>query len=146
MCEVPEVAVSITVMAIAGCTATPTPIDSAASPGPASAVSWDGIYRGTVHMPGSVHGVQQQWCETNPQIVFLVTNNAFSYAMPHPNTPNNPTPVYSAMIAPDGSFRVGLTSGTMTGRVTGTHISSKIDGSACVYSFSLDRSYRGARI
>ena len=88
--------------------------------------------------------VQHQWCETDPQIVFLVTDSALSYAMPHPNAPNNPTPVYSAMIAPDGSFRVGLTTGTTTSRVTGKHISSKIDGSVCVHSFSLDRSSRGA--
>ena len=126
----PMVAVSVTMMAIAGCTATSTPIDSAASPGPASAVSWEGNYRGTV--------------ETDPQIAFWVTNNAFSQVLPHPNAPNNPTPVYSVMIAPDGSFRVCLTTGTTGGRVTGTHVSSKIDGSVCVYSVALDRSYRGA--
>jgi hypothetical protein len=123
-------AVFVTMMAIAGCTAPPTPIDSAASPGPASAVSWDGNYRGTV--------------ETDPQIVVRVTNNAFSQVLRHPNAPNNPTPVYSVMIAPDGSFRVGLTTVTTGGCLTGTHVSSKIDGSVCVYSVALDRSDRGA--
>jgi hypothetical protein len=131
---------TIAMMTIAGCTATPRPpASSAASPGPVSAVSWDGTYRGAVQITGLGSGVQQQWCETDPQIVFQVTNNAFSYAMPHPNAPNNPTPVYSATIASDGSFRSSLPSGTMTGRVTGTHIAGKIDGSVCVYSFALDR-------
>jgi hypothetical protein len=133
--------VSVAMLAVAGCTATPaTQLNSTASPGPAIATSWDGTYRGAVQIIGLGSGVQQQWCETDPQIVFQVTNSAFSYAMPHPNAPNNPTPVYSATIAPDGSFRSSLPTGTMTGRVNGTHISGKIDGSVCVYSFALDRS------
>jgi hypothetical protein len=144
MSIVPDGAVSVTMTAIPGCTATPTPMESAASPGPASTVSWDGNYRGTVHIAGLGSRVRQQGGETNPQIVFRVTNNALFYAVPHQNAPNNPMPVYSAMIVPDGSFRVGLTSGTTTGRVTGKHISSKIDGSSGVYSLALDRSYRGA--
>lgn len=119
-------------------------MESAAAPGPASTVSWDGNYRGTVHIAGLGSRVRQQGGETNPQTVFRVTNNALSYAVPHPNAPNNPMPVYSAMIAPDGSFRVGLTTVTTGGCLTGTHVSSKIDGSVCVYSVALDRSDRGA--
>lgn len=68
-----------------------------------------------------------------------VTGNKFGYAMPHPNTPGNPTMVYSAAIAPDGSFRSDIGSGVMTGRITGTHMTGLIDGSACVYSFTMDR-------
>jgi hypothetical protein len=131
----------VAVMALAGCTATPgAQTGSAAAPGPASTVSWDGTYRGTLHITGLGSGVQRQWCESDPQIVFVVTNNSFSYAMPHPNAPNNPTPVYSAAIASDGAFRSSIASGTMTGRVTGAHISGTINGSVCVYSFTLDRS------
>jgi hypothetical protein len=126
--------------AVIGCTPTPaTQVNSAASSGSAAANSWDGTYRGSVQITGLGSGVQQQWCETEPQIAFQVTHNAFSYAMPHPNAPNNPTPVYSATIASDGTFRSGLATGTMTGRITGTHIAGKIDGSVCVYSFALDR-------
>jgi hypothetical protein len=131
---------SLVTVAIIGCTPTPsTQVNSAASSGSAAANSWDGTYRGSVQITGLGSGVQQQWCETDPQIVFEVTHNAFSYAMPHPNAPNNPTPVYSATIAADGSFRSSLSSGTMTGRVTGTRIAGQIDGSVCVYSFALDR-------
>jgi hypothetical protein len=68
-----------------------------------------------------------------------VAANQFNYAMPHPNTPGTPDMVYSAAIAPDGSFRSDIGTGVMTGRVTGTHMTGLIDGSACVYSFTMDR-------
>jgi hypothetical protein len=131
----------MTAMAVAGCAATPgPPAASAASPRPAPAASWDGTYRGTVQITGMGSGVQRQWCETPPQIVFQVSNNAFSYAMPHPNAPDNPTPVYAATIAPDGAFRSSIGSGTMNGRVIGNRMSGTISGSVCVYAFTLDRS------
>jgi hypothetical protein len=121
---------------IVGCTPAQSPPPSAVAP---AAVSWDGTYRGTVQITGLGSGTQRQWCETDPQIVFQVSNNAFSYAQPHPNAPNNPTPVYAATIASDGTFRSSLANGTMTGRVAGTHMSGEIDGAVCVYSFALDR-------
>jgi hypothetical protein len=68
-----------------------------------------------------------------------VAANKFSYTMPHPNTPGNPTMVYSAAIAPDGSFRSDIGTGVMTGRVSGTQMTGSIDGSACVYSFTMNR-------
>ena len=64
-------------------------------------------------------GVQREWCETNPNIVLQVTNGAFTYAMPHPNTPSNFTPVYTATIAADGSFRSQIDTGTMRGKAAG---------------------------
>jgi hypothetical protein len=130
---------AITVLALAGCTPTPGAPTGTAAPAPAAAVSWDGTYRGTVQITGLGSGTMRQWCETDPQIVFQVSNNAFSYAMPHPNAPDNPSPVYAATIASDGTFSTTLASGTMRGHVSGTHISGEIDGSVCVYSFALDR-------
>jgi len=121
---------------VVGCTPAQSPPSSAVAP---SAVSWDGTYRGSVQITGIGSGTLRSWCETDPQIVFQVSHNAFSYAQPHPNAPNNPTPVYAATIAPDGTFNTTLASGTMRGRVTGTHMSGEIDGSVCVYSFALDR-------
>jgi hypothetical protein len=122
--------------AIAGCTPAQSPPSSAVAP---AAVSWDGTYRGTVQITGLGSGTQRQWCETDPQIVFQVSNNAFSYSQPHPNAPDNPTPVYAATIASDGTFRSALANGTMIGHITGTHMSGEIDGAVCVYSFALDR-------
>ena len=132
---------AISAMAIAGCTGTPrTQIGGAVPSGPEPAVSWDGTYRGSVQITGTGSGAQRQWCETTTQIVFQVASNAFSYAMPHPNAPDNRTPVYAATIASDGTFKSTLNSGTMTGRATGSHISGVIEGSICNYSFALDRS------
>jgi hypothetical protein len=72
-------------------------------------------------------------------MVVQVVRSAFAYAMPHPNAPDNPTPVYSATIAPDGSFVGTLSSGEMRGRVVGGHMAGTINGAVCVYSFSADR-------
>ena len=69
-----------------------------------------------------------------------VAGGKFSYAMPHPNAPDNPTPVYPATIAPNGSFRSDISTGVMTGQVSGSRMSGMIDGSVCVYSFTMDRS------
>jgi hypothetical protein len=113
----------------------------ASSTGPAAvpSVSWDGTYRGSVQITGLGSGIQKSWCETDPQMVVQVTGNAFSYAMPHPNAPDNPTPVYSATIAPDGAFSSQIGTGLMSGRVIGTRMSGTINGSVCVYSFALER-------
>ena len=125
-------------IALLGCGAPPQPAPSTATVA-SSPVSWDGAYRGTVEITGLGSGIQRQWCETDAQIAVQVTGNKFGYAMAHPNTPGNPTMMYSAAIAPDGSFRSDIGSGVMTGRVAGTHMSGMIDGSACVYSFTMER-------
>jgi hypothetical protein len=128
----------VAVFAIAGCNVPPQPVSSG-STAPPPAVSWDGAYRGTVQITGLGSGIQRQWCETDPQMAVQVAGNKFDYAMPHPNTPGTPNMVYSAAIAPDGSFRSDIGTGVMTGRVAGNHMSGLIDGSACVYSFTMDR-------
>jgi hypothetical protein len=128
----------IAVAAIAGCNSPPQSV-SVGSTAPPPAVSWDGAYRGTVQITGLGSGIQRDWCETDPQMTVQVAGNKFTYTMPHPNTPGEPTMVYSASIAPDGSFRSDIGTGVMTGRVAGSRITGLIDGSACVYSFSMDR-------
>jgi hypothetical protein len=135
----PGLAAFMTVLAITGCSP-PPPAVPGRSTAPPAAISWDGAYRGTIQITGLGSGIQREWCETDPRMTVQVTGNKFGYAMPHPNTPGNPTMVYSAAIAPDGSFRSDIGTGVMSGRVTGTHMSGLIDGSACVYSFTADRS------
>ena len=115
-------------------------MQSGGAAAPAPAVSWDGTYRGTVQITGLGSGMQRQWCETDPAMVVQVTGNSFTYSMPHPNAPGNPTPVYPASIAPDGTFHTEIGSGVMNGQVIGGHMSGTISGSACVYAFSMDRS------
>ena len=134
-----KVAAAIGAVVLAGCVSEPkTQPGGAVAPTPA--VSWDGTYRGDVQITGIGSGVQRRWCETDPQVVVRVTGNSFTYAMPHPNAPNNPTPVYTATIAPDGFFQSQLQSGVMRGQVVANHMSGTIHGSACDYTFSADRS------
>ncbi len=129
----------VSAIALAGCASEPkAPPGNAVAP--AAQVSWDGTYRGTIQVTGTGSGVQVRWCETDPRMVVQVTGNSFSYSMPHPNAPDNPTPVYSATIAPNGIFRAERISGVMHGQVAGTHMSGTVDGSVCVYAFSADRS------
>ncbi len=129
----------IAAVTLAGCTSETKPqAGNAAAHAPT--VSWDGNYRGIVRVTGLGSGVQSKWCETDPQFIVQVTGNSFTYAMPHPNVPHNPTPVYSAVIAPDGTFRTEMLSGMMAGQVVGRRMSGTINGSACVYAFSADRS------
>ena len=132
------VAMVIAVIAIAGCNSPPPSVSSGPTAPPAS-VSWDGAYQGAVQITGLGSGIQKDWCETNPQMTVQVAGNKFTYTMPHPNTPGEPTMVYSASIAPDGSFRSDIGTGVMTGRVAGSRMTGLIDGSACVYSFAMDR-------
>jgi hypothetical protein len=132
------VAMVIAVIAIAGCSS-PPPSASSGPTVPPAAVSWDGAYQGGVQITGLGSGIQREWCETDPQMTVQVAGNKFTYTMPHPNTPGEPTMVYAASIAPDGSFRSDIGTGVMIGRVAGSRMTGLIDGSACVYSFSMDR-------
>jgi hypothetical protein len=134
----PELTSVLAVVALLGCNP-PSQSVSVAPAVPPTTASWDGAYRGTVEITGLGSGIQKQWCETDPQMSVQVAGNKFGYAMAHPNTPGNPTMVYSAAIGPDGSFRSDIGTGVMTGRVSGIHMAGMIDGSACVYSFAMDR-------
>ena len=130
--------VIIAVVALAGCASGPR-TQSGGAVAAAPVVSWDCTYRGTVQVTGLGSGMQRQWCETDPAMMVQVSGNAFTYAMPHPNAPGNPTPLYPATIASDGTFRSQIGSGIMSGRVIAGHMSGTIDGSACVHAFSMDR-------
>jgi hypothetical protein len=134
-----KLAAGIAVITLVGCSSPPKPASSGA-PSSTPSVSWDGAYRGTIQITGLGSGIDKKWCETDPQMAVQVTAGKFSYAMPHPNAPENPTPVYSTIIASSGSFRSEIGSGVMTGQVVGSHMTGMIDGSVCVYSFTMDRS------
>ena len=106
------------------------------------AVSYDGHYVGTIRSAVSVQN--QTWCETPPALTVVVSGNAFSYTLPHPNLPHEPfyNPNFAIRIAPDGSFNGpggDLAIATMTGRITGTHMTGQIDGTDCSFEFAADR-------
>ena len=116
-----------------------------------SAVSFDGNYHGSVALAGVASGIDRQMCAVDPHLSLLVTNNSFTYTQPHPNiagtspgiTAQATTPIYTATIAPDGSFSGqsnGVEGGTIQGIVSGTHMSGTINGLLCGYKFSAERS------
>ena len=103
--------------------------------------AFDGRYVGTVSISSTTAAVPRDYCSTDSRLVLQVRNNTFSYQMPHPNVPGNPTPSYTGFIYPDGRLQgqSGVT-GIMSGRVTGPHMEGVIQGSGCDYAFTADRS------
>ena len=63
----------------------------------------------------------------------------FSYTVPHPNVPGNPTPTFQATMARDGSFSGVATDGTISGQVQESHMEGTINGEGCIYGFAGDR-------
>jgi hypothetical protein len=114
---------------------------------PAAAISYDGIYAGTLRVTGASVNVNQSNCATDPRFSVNVTGNQFSFPLPHPaavkGTPSlrdAATPIYNASIAPDGTIK-GLSDDTsvMNGRVAGTRMTGQIYGLLCYYTFTADR-------
>ncbi len=128
--------ITAAVLALAACTSQPAP---PVLPPAANLSAWDGTYRGTIQLTHMGSGIQKSWCETDPVMEVHVSGGTFSYAQPHPATPGNWTPVYAAVVRPDGSVSAQLASGSMTGRVIGAQMAGTIDGAACVYGFTLNR-------
>jgi hypothetical protein len=71
--------------------------------------------------------------------MITVANGHFTYSVPHPNVSGTPTPVFPASMAADGSFSGQIIVGSISGHVSGTQIQGRIDGSACIYTFSGSR-------
>jgi len=112
----------------------------AGSPPPPPVTTFDGSYRATLTATGSFGSAQRNiWCDSPGQARLTVANGEFSYTVPHPNVPGNPTPVYPATLAEDGSFRGQIVAGTIAGHIEGSRIEGSIDGSACLYSFAGER-------
>jgi len=126
------------VLMIAGC-ASPTVAPQSNAP-PLPITSFDGSYQSSIRVTGmSGEAKGTNWCETPGQPAIVVSNGQFTYAVPHPNVPGNPTPTFTAAIAQDGSFSGSANDGTISGKVTGTHIEGRIDGAGCIYAFAGDR-------
>ncbi len=131
-------------LAIGGCTPPPPP-----APPPKPTVSYDGTYTGTVTLVNVGAGVPRIGCAAPPQVTLQVKNNAFTYVQTHPKAtikaPGFPTEsattTYTVAIAQNGSFSgQSEVSGTMTGTITGGHMTASIEGIECVYSLAADRS------
>jgi hypothetical protein len=104
---------------------------------PAAITSFDGLYRTTIRVTGTAGGAKgKNWCESPGQPVITVSGGHFSYAIPHPNVPGNPTPTFRASMAEDGSFAGQANNGTIAGQVRGPYIEGTVNGAGCLYAFS----------
>jgi hypothetical protein len=127
-------------LVLIGCTSVEPPPPQVSEPAPVVR-TFDGPYRNTIRVVSRAASSQvNAWCQTPGQPVISIENGHFTYTVTHPNVPRNATVVFSATVSSDGSFsgQEG-TAGTMTGRITGSHISGEIVGSACRYAFAGER-------
>jgi hypothetical protein len=135
----------IIISALGGCATSPPP---PVPPTPAaSPISFDGNYRGSIQLTSSgISGGQTGWCDTPPAISLFLQKGAFSYVLEHPNVPKDSSyslsPTFTVVVAPDGSFNTMSQNGEaqMVGRITGSHLAGRIDGSACGYAFAAEKS------
>jgi hypothetical protein len=135
----------LVISAIGGC-ATSGPPPVAVTP-TAAPVSFDGNYRGSIRLTSSgISGGQTSWCDTPPAISLSLQKGTFNYVLVHPNVPKDSnyslSPAFAVVVAPDGSFNATSLNGEaqMVGRVAGSHLAGRIDGSACGYAFSAEKS------
>jgi hypothetical protein len=137
----------IPVVAMSGCAA-PGPSHASLQPAPA-AFSFDGNYRGTIRLAttsSAVSGAGSNWCDTPPALSLSVQNSAFSYVLTHPNVPQDSSyslsPTFAMTVGPDGSFQASSQNGEaeMAGRITGSQMAGQINGAACGYAFTAERS------
>jgi hypothetical protein len=111
-----------------------------ADPATAPVTSFDGSYRSTLGITSAAEEVKgSSWCVSPGQPIVTVANGRFSYTVPHPNVPGYPAPTFQATLVQNGSFAGQGNDGTISGRITGTHMEGSIDGSACIYAFTGDR-------
>lgn len=126
------------VLTIAGCAGSMGTIHTAPAPVPVTA--FDGSYRSAIHVTYVSEAAKTgSLCDTPGQPIIAIANGQFSYALQHPNAPGNPTPMFQATMAADGSFVGQGNNGTISGQVHGTHLDGSIDGYECIYAFSGDR-------
>src|SRR4051812_29098437 len=93
-------------MAASGCAnQAPQPM-----PPPVQAISYDGTYTGSIVVNGAATSMRDSDCATDPRFSVVVTDNQFTFPLPHPavsrSTPSlqrAATPVYTATIGPEGA-------------------------------------------
>ena len=121
---------------LGGCAGSMGPVISP-PPAPPPVTAYDGVYRNRIQVLGSFNSDQvSPYCQTPGRPVITVSNGELTYAVPHPDIIGNPTPTYVAEMAADGSFHGPLVAGIMSGQVQGNRIEGKIDGAACLYTFT----------
>jgi hypothetical protein len=124
----------VPLLMISGCAGSLGTIHS--NPPPPPVTSFDGSYRSTIQNTHPFVGQMNTWCDTPGQPLITVESGQFTYTLPHPNVSVNLDLAFPATIAQDGSFYGENITGSISGRVDGTHMEGRIDGSACIYVFT----------
>jgi len=125
-------------LTLAGCAGSMGTMHSDTATAPVTA--FDGAYQSTIRITFAAdEAAGTNWCQTAGQPIITVANGQFSYDVPHPNVPGNPTPSFQATLAQDGTFIGQANDGTILGQVSGTHIEGHIDGAGCGYEFTGQR-------
>ena len=68
-----------------------------------------------------------------------IADGKFTYAVPHPNYPNQLVVAFDATMAEDGTFHGEAIQGSISGSIQAGRIEGLLDGSGCVYTFAGNR-------
>ncbi len=77
-------------------------------------------------------------CGTSNIFRVVVQNSAFRFVLNQPQVPWQPQRVFTATIAPDGSFNAGADVAYMRGTARQGHMQGQIVGDACQFQFEAD--------
>jgi hypothetical protein len=131
---------------VGGCVTSGPPPLPATTPTTAP-VSFNGNYQGSIRLTSSgISGGQTSWCDTPPALSLSIQKGTFNYVLLHPNVPKDSnyslSPTFTVVLAPDGSFSATSQNGEaqMVGRITGSHLAGQINGTACGYAFTAEKS------
>jgi hypothetical protein len=125
----------VVVLTIAGCAG---PMGTMRTdPAPMPVATFDGSYRSTIRVTSA--NVVPLWCNTPGQEIITVTNDQFTYLVPHIDVTGSPPAMFPAVMAQDGSFKGATNDGIITGQIDGTHMEGRLDGELCTYAFTADR-------
>jgi len=77
-------------------------------------------------------------CGTSDIFTVTVQNSGFRFVLNQPQVPWQPQRVFTATIAPDGSFNAGTGIAYMRGTASQGHMQGQIVGDACQFQFEAD--------
>lgn len=122
------------VTCLTGCSNTAPPSAPVPSPPPAQVTSVNGTYNGLMQLTSG----PSDSCGTSNIFTVVVRNSSFSFVLNQPQVPWQPRRVFTATIAPDGSFNAGTGVAYMRGTTSQGHMQGQIVGDACQFQFEAD--------
>ncbi len=99
--------------------------------------------------PGDIHGRSARPNELVRHAArnsLALQNSTFNYVLLHPNVPKDShyslSPTFAVAVGSDGSFNATSQNGEaqMVGQITGSQLAGKINGTACNYAFTAEKS------